>query len=137
MSTISHPYVKLKITPDFTIADAQSSVSTFTFENTHVHVSTLDPGWVFSNSSTGTHRLCNKRHVGYCVQGSIRLVFRDEFAPDIVVKQGEAFDIQMEHDALVEGNDLCILVTTSCRTCAGFEAAKKYDKFSQGGCCDL
>jgi hypothetical protein len=71
---------------------------------------TFEPGWRWSENVkpiAGTE-LCEVSHLGYCVQGRMRVHMKDGSEQEIV--PGEVMAIPPGHDAEVIGNEACILL---------------------------
>jgi hypothetical protein len=71
---------------------------------------TFEPGWRWSANIkpiAGTDS-CEISHLGYCMQGRMRVHMNDGSEQEIAA--GEAFAIPPGHDAEVIGNDNCVML---------------------------
>lgn len=72
--------------------------------------STFEPGWRWSTNVkpiAGTDT-CQAAHLGYCMQGRMRIHMNDGSEQEIA--PGEVVAIQPGHDAEVVGNESCVFL---------------------------
>jgi quercetin dioxygenase-like cupin family protein len=77
---------------------------------------TFQPGWHWADHVkpiVGTES-CQQRHVGYLVQGALRV--RTEDGTEVTCRPGEAYVIEPGHDAWAEGNEPTIALEFATRS---------------------
>ena len=70
----------------------------------------FEPGWRWSENVkpiAGTDS-CQVSHLGYCISGSMRVTMDD--GTESEVGPGTAFAIPPGHDAVVDGDEACVMV---------------------------
>jgi mannose-6-phosphate isomerase-like protein (cupin superfamily) len=109
--------------PDETRTFANGKFDVIRLGDNNVARFTFEPGWKWSESVkpiAGTD-LCQKHHIGYVVQGQLRVVTKD--GDEVEVGPGDAYEIMPGHDAWVVGNQTWIGLEFESKTAA--EYAKK------------
>jgi len=68
----------------------------------------FEPGWVWSETTgkTAATDLCEKPHVGYCLEG--QMAFSDRDGKRLVVGPGDVFYMAAGHDAETVGDVDCV-----------------------------
>lgn len=108
---MQHLAVKSFDRPDDTLdLSGHGHRDTVMIDGQPVEKSTFDRGWRWSNDVkpiVGTDS-CEAHHLGYCVEGHLRVHMNDGTDKDI--NAGDAFEIPPGHDAEVVGDQPVVLI---------------------------
>ena len=77
-----------------------------------VGIGTYTPGWRWSEHVGKQTGKSAERHIGYVLSGSFTL--KSASGEEAMVGPGEAFELAPNHDAWVNGNELCVALDFGC-----------------------